>query len=152
MNFKKPISALVIIHTLDLQVLLLERAAHPGMWQSVTGSQETDEPLAETARREVEEETGIVAPLDQFIPWRIINRFEIYPQWRNRYANGITHNLEHVFSLCVPIPATPRLAPNEHSSYQWLPWQTAATKCFSWTNQDAILMLPDRAKNKGAGM
>jgi len=39
---KKPVSVLVLIHTPDLGVLLLERAAHPGFWQSVTGSQEGD--------------------------------------------------------------------------------------------------------------
>ncbi len=26
------------------------------------------------------------------------------------------------------------------------PWQDAAEKCFSWSNRDAILMLPERVK------
>lgn len=52
--FKIPESVLVVIHTPDLQVLLIERADHPGYWQSVTGSLDRpDEPPAETARREV---------------------------------------------------------------------------------------------------
>ena len=51
---------LVVIHTADLQVLLIERAAAPGFWQSVTGSLDReDEALAVTAAREVAEETGI---------------------------------------------------------------------------------------------
>ena len=37
--YKKPVSVLVVIHTADLEILLLERAGHPGFWQSVTGSQ-----------------------------------------------------------------------------------------------------------------
>ena len=45
----------------DLDVLLLERADFPGYWQSVTGSQEPGETLAETAARELAEETGIDA-------------------------------------------------------------------------------------------
>ena len=35
---KIPQSVLVVIHTPALEVLLLERADHPGFWQSVTGS------------------------------------------------------------------------------------------------------------------
>mgnify|MGYP000579588574 CR=1 FL=1 len=57
--YKRPVSVLVLIHTPERQILLLERASHPGYWQSVTGSQEGDEPLDATARREVLEETGI---------------------------------------------------------------------------------------------
>ena len=37
--YKIPVSVLVVIHTPDMRVLLLERADHPGYWQSVTGSQ-----------------------------------------------------------------------------------------------------------------
>ena len=58
--FKIPESVLVVIHTPQLDVLLLERADHPGFWQSVTGSKDTvEEPLLQTALREVMEETGI---------------------------------------------------------------------------------------------
>ena len=142
MNHKRPISVLVVIHTPDLEVLLLERAKHPGFWQSVTGSQEDAETLIATARREVGEETGIEAGADQILPWRISNQFEIFAEWRHRYAPGITHNVEHVFSLEVP-PGTPvTIAPNEHIACRWLPWREAAAACFSWSNRDAILMLP----------
>ena len=59
---KIPESVLVVIHTPDLQVLLIERADHRGFWQSVTGSRDSvDEPLTLTCRREVLEETGIDA-------------------------------------------------------------------------------------------
>ncbi|MDP5240724.1 dihydroneopterin triphosphate diphosphatase [Uliginosibacterium sp. 31-16] len=143
-SFKQPVSVLVLIHTPARQVLLIERAAHPGYWQSVTGSREGDEPLRETARREVEEETGLCAPASAFEDWHISNRFEILEQWRQRYAPGVTHNTEHVFSLCLPEPVEVRLAPNEHRAQCWLSWQDAARKCFSWSNQDAILMLPRR--------
>ena len=53
-QYKIPVSVLVVIHSADLQVLLLERADRPGFWQSVTGSRDPDELLlAATARREV---------------------------------------------------------------------------------------------------
>ncbi|HKX40714.1 MAG TPA: NUDIX domain-containing protein, partial [Burkholderiaceae bacterium] len=58
---KIPESVLVVIHSAELDVLLIERADMPGYWQSVTGSKDTpDEPLEATAIREVAEETGIV--------------------------------------------------------------------------------------------
>jgi len=143
-RFKQPESVLVLIHTPKNLVLLIERAAHPGYWQSVTGSREGEESLIETARREVEEETGLCFPASAIRDWHISNRFEIFAEWRERYAPGVTHNIEHVFSLCLPEPQTVTLAPNEHRAQCWQPWQEAACKCFSWSNQDAILMLPRR--------
>ena len=38
---KIPESVLVVIHTDDPQVLLIERSDHPGFWQSVTGSKDS---------------------------------------------------------------------------------------------------------------
>jgi dATP pyrophosphohydrolase len=143
-DYKRPVSVLVVIHTPDLQVLLLERALHAGYWQSVTGSQEDGESLSETAAREVEEETGIIASQSAFIDWHITNTFEIFAEWRYRYAPGVTHNNEHVFSLGIPTELPVRLSPAEHLDYQWLPWRDASEKCFSWSNRDAILMLPGR--------
>lgn len=141
--FKIPESVLVIIHTAEREVLLLERADHPGFWQSVTGSRETpDEPLVQTATREVLEETGIAAHSDALRDWGVANVYDIYPQWRARYAPGVTRNTEHVFSLCVPRGATVTLSPREHTAHQWLPWLEAADQCFSASNAEAILMLP----------
>ncbi len=145
MAYKIPISVLVVIHTPDLQILLIERAGRPGFWQSVTGSVErVDEPLEVTAVREVGEETGIDATQYPLTNWRKQNLFEIFSRWSNRFAPGTTHNLEHVFSLEVPQPVPVTLAPNEHTQYVWLPWQEAADKCFSWTNVAAIRELPGR--------
>jgi len=141
---KIPVSVLVVIHTPDLQVLLLERAAHAGYWQSVTGSQEDGESLPATAAREVAEETGISVPADRFKDWQLTNTFEIFAEWRHRYAPGVTHNSEHVYSLEVPRQLPITLAPDEHVNYLWLPWREAAGKCFSWSNRDAILQLKAR--------
>ena len=139
---KNPVSVLVLIHDANLDVLLLERASRKGFWQSVTGSQEDHEPIAETARREVLEETGIAVAPEDFIDWRLSNRFEIFPEWRHRYPEGVSHNLEHVYSLCVARDTAIVTAPSEHLGHLWLPWREAADKVFSWTNRDAILMLP----------
>ena len=144
MSFKLPVSVLVVIHTADLRVLLLERAARPGFWQSVTGSLERpEEPLEGAAAREVLEETGIDAASGRLERWNVANTFEIYGQWRHRFAPGITHNTEHVFELALPRPVTVRLAPEEHVAFAWLPWREAAAKCFSWSNRDAIRLLAE---------
>jgi dATP pyrophosphohydrolase len=145
---KIPESVLVVIHTAALEVLLIERADKPGFWQSVTGSKDRiEEPLLETAVREVEEETGIVVgsdavPLANLRDWGLSNVYEIYPVWRHRYAPGVTHNTEHVFGLRVPEGIAVRLAPREHLRHAWLPWREAADRCFSPSNAEAILQLP----------
>lgn len=142
MAYKTPVSVLVVIYTPDLQVLLLERADHPGYWQSVTGSCDPGESLRQTALREVAEETGLDAGAFTLSDWQMHNVFEIYPEWRHRYAPGVTHNTEHVFGLEVPQPLSIQLAPREHLNFVWLPWQEAAAKVFSWTNVAAIEKLP----------
>lgn len=139
---KKPVSVLVLIHTPTLEVLLLERATHRGFWQSVTGSQEGDETLLGTAIREVAEETGIATRQEDLADWGLTNRYEIFPEWRHRYPPGVTQNTEHVFSLVFPSPQPVTVAPAEHLGYRWLPWCEAARTVFSWSNRDAILMLP----------
>ena len=145
MTYKQPVSTLIVIHTPDLQVLLLERADFPGSWQSVTGSREGNESLLQTAIREVGEETGFDAVHFGIGDWQLQNRYEIYAKWRHRYPPGTTHNLEHVFGLCLPEAYVPTLAPREHLAYVWLPWQQAADKVFSASNAAAIRMLPQRA-------
>jgi len=143
--YKQPISVLVIVHTSDLHVLLLERADFPDHWQSVTGSQDEDEDLPATARRELLEETGIDADLyGGPVDWGLSQQYEIFPQWRHRYAPGTTHNTEHVFSLDVRTQVPVTLAAREHIRHVWLPWKAAAERCFSWSNRGAILALPSR--------
>lgn len=144
--YKQPISVLVVIHTPDLQVLLLERADKAGYWQSVTGSREGDEALLETVRREVAEETGIDTPHFALTDWGYTNEYEIYDHWRHRYPPGTTHNTEHVFSLMLPEALPITIAPEEHLQYCWLPWQEAAEKVFSPTNKEAILRLVEQRR------
>ena len=161
-RFKIPESVLVVIHTAAGEVLLLERADAPGYWQSVTGSKDHAlEPLVETCRREVFEETGIVidaaaadgsgASPDRrstashaicLRDWQMENVYDIYPQWQHRYAPGVNRNTEHVFGLRVPREVPVRLAPREHLRFEWLEWRAAADRCFSPSNAEAILHLP----------
>ena len=147
LGYKQPVSVLVVIYTPKLEVLLMERADHPGYWQSVTGSREQGETLAETAIREVREETGLDAMQYPLTDWQSQNVYEIYPRWRYRYPPGITHNTEHVFGLELPQAVPIQLAPLEHLNFQWLAWQDAAEAVFSPSNRAAILQLPEHVRS-----
>ena len=143
-TYKTPISALVLIHTPDLQVLIMERADKAGFWQSVTGSVEGDETPRQAAIREVREETGLDALEYDFQDWQSSNVYEIFPHWRHRYASGVTENTEHLFGICLPAPLPITLAPDEHVRYEWVDWREAASRVFSWTNIDALKKLGAR--------
>jgi dATP pyrophosphohydrolase len=143
--FKIPRSVLVVIHTPAFEVLLIERADAPGFWQSVTGSlDQEDEPFVQAAAREVAEETGIDtgSPGHLLTDWGLENVYEIYPQWRHRYAPGVVQNTERVFGLCIPQAMPVRLSPREHHAQAWLPWPEAMDRCFSSSNAEAISWLP----------
>lgn len=143
---KRPVSVLVVLHDGCGRVLLLERADRTGFWQSVTGSLEAGETPAQTALREVAEETGIVLDTAALCDWQHSTVYEIYPHWRHRYPPGVTENTEHTFSARID-PATPiRLA--EHTAYCWLDTAAAAEKVFSPSNREAILQLAEREKQQ----
>ena len=153
--FKIPQSVLVVIHTPALEVLLIKRADADDFWQSVTGSKDSlDESFAQTARREVMEETGIDCAPDSPLAghlqdWQLENVYEIYPRWLHRYAPGVTHNTEHLFGLRVPTGTRVHLSPQEHTAYQWLPYRLAAEACFSPSNAEACLLLPRFFQQQG---
>lgn len=142
--FKTPISSLVLIYTVELEVLIMERADKAGFWQSVTGSIEADETPYDAAVREVFEETGIDTDQFELLDWQCSNIYEIYPHWRHRYAPGVTHNTEHIFGLELPAPIPILLEPTEHIRYEWVDWREAAKRVFSWTNVDALSKLGER--------
>lgn len=144
MLYKTPVSVLVLIHTADLQVLLLERADKPGFWQSVTGSLEEGESTRNAAIREVKEETGLDAGHYGFADWHMHYVYEIYPHWRHRYEPGVTQNTEHLFGLELPEALPVTLEPREHLRYQWVDWRKAAIRVFSWTNVEALRVLGAR--------
>ncbi len=149
--FKIPLSVLVVIHTPSMDVLLINRTDAPNFWQSVTGSKDRiDEPLEETAIREVFEETGIDARSGRLRDWELENVYDIYPRWAHRYAPGVTRNTEHVFGLLVPDGTPVTLNPREHTDYRWMQWRTAADTCFSPSNAEAILLLPQFADDQHA--
>ena len=151
-SYKIPESVLVVIHTAALDVLLILRAIDApdgqAFWQSVTGSKDSpQEDWRDTAVREVWEETGICAHASgcTLRDWGLENVYDIYPQWLHRYAPGVRRNTEHLFSLQVPVVQPVVLSPREHTAWAWWPWREAADRCFSPSNAEAILLLPQFA-------
>lgn len=140
-DFKRPESVLIVVHTPELDCLLLERAEPRGFWQSVTGSLRWSETPAECAARELAEETGL-EPLG-LRDARVQRSFPILPAWRSRYAPDVASNTEHLWYLEVPEVRAVRIEPTEHVAYLWLPVEGAIEKVASWTNREALQRLKD---------
>ena len=168
-EFKRPESVLVVVHTPRLECLLLERVTPRGFWQSVTGTLRWGEELTAAAVREMREETGLVciasapaaagvsAPLAEGVHRRqpplllqtnVSNRFPILPEWRHRYASGVTENLEHLLYLEVPETCEVTLNADEHVAYRWMDLEEAIRKVASWTNREAFERLRSTAADR----
>ena len=140
-EFRRPESVLVVVHTPELECLLLERVEPRGFWQSVTGTLRLAETPAECAARELAEETGLgsVGLRDAHVR----RSFPILPAWRSRYAPGVQSNVEHQWYLEVPEVRAVKIEPTEHVAYLWLPVEAAIEKVASWTNREALQRLKD---------
>lgn len=139
MHYKNPISILVVIYVEHTQrVLMLQRKDDPEFWQSVTGSLAEGETLQQTAIREVKEETGIdiLAENLTLFDCQECVEFEIFPHFRYKYAQNITHCTEYWFLLALPQECEPVLT--EHLAFQWMPAKQAIQLTKSWNNSAAI--------------
>jgi len=155
MPYKQPRSVQVVIfddRPGARRYLLLRRiASHGGFWQSVTGSLEGGELHRRAAVREVLEETGVDALEGELIELGVTNYFEIAPQWRERYAPGITHNEEVCFALKVA-ECEARLDSLEHDAYIWVSYERAMEMVWWESNKRALAaaqLLKDSSGSRG---
>lgn len=128
---------LVLVISDSAETLLLCRRGPQPLWQSVTGSLLPGETPAAAARRELCEETGIT-DCGRMLDTGVSKEFEIFPQWRHRFAPGVTHNLEHRFELRVEHAGAVQLSRHEHRGYAWVTPEEALGRMFSWTNREAL--------------
>ncbi|WP_276640720.1 dihydroneopterin triphosphate diphosphatase [Siccibacter turicensis] len=139
MQYKQPVSVLVVIYAEDTKrVLMLQRRDDPAFWQSVTGSLEAGETATQAAAREVKEEVAIDVADEQL---RLVDcqrtvEFEIFTHLRHRYAPGITRNTEYWFRLALPHER--QIVFTEHLTYRWVEAADAAALTKSWSNRQAI--------------
>lgn len=143
-DLRRPESVLVIVHTRELDCLLLERVTPAGFWQSITGSLHWDETPAQAAAREVREETGIDP--DGLRDAAVTRRFPILPEWRSRFAPGTEENLEYLWYLELPERRPITLNPAEHRAFRWLPLDDAIEAASSWTNREGLERLAGRVR------
>lgn len=148
-KYKIPVSSLIIVHTIDMEILLLHRQDKDGYWQSITGSLEENESPIEAAKRELFEETGIKYQEFPILNWQFSQEYEIYKHWRYRYPPSVSSNTEHVFSVELPKKITVKIAPKEHRDFKWVSIEDAIKMVFSDTNAQALKKLNAKKWAKG---
>lgn len=139
-DYKRPESVLVVVYTTSGEVLMLCRTQPSNFWQSVTGSLKWGESPIQAARRELYEETGIMAG-NQLRDLHHRETFPILKPWRSRYTPSARYNLEHWFSLVLPGRRMIHLNEQEHTEYRWIRAPHGVKIAGSWTNTKAIKQL-----------
>lgn len=128
---------LVVVYSDDAKILLLKRRSPFEFWQSVTGSLNAGETPIECARRELQEETGLVEQ-GELIDTGVTRSFIIDPRWRDRYPGGVTENTEHEWRYRLPAAIEIEVDEHEHSAYCWMHVDEAIESVWSWTNKAAL--------------
>jgi dATP pyrophosphohydrolase len=128
---------LVVVYTEAAEILLLRRHSPFDFWQSVTGSLHENEAPADAARRELQEESGLIEE-GEFHDAGISRHFVIDPRWRDQYPQGVTENVEHEWQYRLPAKPEIRINPGEHSEYCWMSLSDAVDTVWSWTNKEAL--------------
>ncbi len=142
-DYRRPLSVLVVVHTADREVLLLQRSNPFPFWQSVTGSLQPDETHREAACRELFEETGL-RDEGELEYTGVSRQFAIDPRWLSRFAPGVVENVEFEYRYRVQRVIDIRTSDEEHSAHRWLPLPEAIDLVWSWTNRAALCHLRRR--------
>ena len=133
---------MVIVEVPPNLTLLLKRQPPGEFWQSVTGSMEWSEQCPrQTSVRELKEETGIMAEPAQFKNWRRRFRYSIPNQLLYRYRDGVSFNVEHMFSIQLSEVVPVQIVADEHQDFQWVKIQDAIDLVWSWSNREALALI-----------
>src|SRR5215207_9465637 len=106
------------------EYLLLHRLASRGdFWQGVTGGVEAGEEIADAAKREIIEETGLVPSIIQKVDYTF--SYPVAEKWRHLYADGVEEITEYVFLAQVGGQQAPILDAREHDQWKWCSFEDA---------------------------
>ncbi|WP_372880636.1 NUDIX pyrophosphatase [Psychromonas sp.] len=127
-NIRRAVSANVFLYRImdeQIEYLLLKRVPRndlnlPGFWQCVSGALEHGENSEMAARREVFEETAFT--LEEVRSTGLTLKYPIKKEWRKLYGAEPSEVIEYVFVSRVQ--GDPSLS-DEHSEFEWLPYQKA---------------------------
>jgi dihydroneopterin triphosphate diphosphatase len=127
------------------QFLLLKRKPVPtyqldAFWQGVTGGVEEGESVAQTAYRELLEETSLIPKSIEAID--LVYSYALLPAWRHRYKPEITTITEHVFVALVDSAQEPILS-EEHTEFCWCDFDQAYELLEFRENKQALLQCRD---------
>ena len=131
----------IVVHDRDRVLLLHRRAERGNFWQPITGSIEPGESAADTARREMIEETGIaVMPRES----GLTQSFMIESQFLAAKHPAPIIASEVAFSARVDSRQQIRLDTEEHDEYGWFSFAEAYEK-IRWTDdREALELLENR--------
>ena len=130
----------VVVHDRDRVLLLHRRPERGDFWQPITGSIEPGESPAETARREIVEETGHQG---QPVSLGLTQSFMIESQFlASRYPAPIIAS-EVGFSAAFDSSLPIRLDADEHDEYGWFTFGEAYEK-IRWTDDREALEMVER--------
>ncbi len=121
----------------EWEYLMLKRIiSRGGVWQGVTGAPEGDETIAESAKRELCEETGyrvftlIKTDISYIIPMR--------DKWKDIYPEDTKEIPEYLFIAKINDPGPPQIDPIEHDDWKWCSYEETMD-LLSWENNKSAL-------------
>jgi 8-oxo-dGTP pyrophosphatase MutT (NUDIX family) len=125
-KFKQKVQ--IVVTTSESVLLLKLNKERGGFWQNATGSVESNEHYMEAAQRELFEETGISAGLQE-IPME----FGFHDRWGFLVTEKVFH---------CPLISLPQITlSEEHQDYKWVPFTTLSSSHYQFETHFKAAML-----------